>query len=782
MLNFMKMVLRPGCRAASRSLTRTAFYHQSWSKSPQIIISPARRFLRTEVVENFAEEEQRISKFEVFRARALHKGRVGEREVEALLAEADAQLAFLLNCCADSLPHLPGPTRLHLASQIWTRFAEKEGYKVTKLDVLALLNVFSSAGQSVDLSELLPPTEASRFLRDRDVLLQLLDCHSEGANPTKCEETIDLLKSLGKTSGDAEFAALILAHGKSHNFERVESVLKAMEELEVPPGPLSLFALLRAQILNSQPVERTLKSMQGQSLPSSEEHMAKVILSLAEANNTKLVGPILRVFPVNGLSHCIRNMVIRLIHQDRHFFACNIYHLLLTNCNPEVLNSILAFFPTELVKSNKSAVDILEICISLQSNFPNHNSFLLYALEESLKDKSKGGLSGELLSHASPLRNHFFWPLIVHCGSPEEMVRVLNHMQSLGLRPDFDTLAFYVFPGMLRWDAPMAVLKLLQAECGLSVATQLGPMLNALLIDKHLQEALDLCKMINQRTLDLRKLTKSLSSAVLKKKSFGVAAHLVALLAESRHKFAEVDFVGLFLIEYCSRCSPADLKELLSHMAKFKVRMSMASYEGLLTKAAVKQIGIQYLDLLTNSTYSGLNTFQPIAHPRDMDVEELEAHLVELKSKSMNTRGVLRRLLQAHCRLKNVDRALQIKKEMDSLRFELSPGILSSLLSLYTEMEDVASATEILHQIQEYPRFALDWFKIVDFCRLKVRTGADFDEVSELLEQHIFQVRRSKRFSIDAHNCIKLLDEVKKSYGDQKRDLLLNKFSENEII
>jgi len=45
-----------------------------------------------------------------------------------------------------------------------------------------------------------------------------------------------------------------------------------------------------------------------------------------------------------------------------------------------------------------------------------------------------------------------------------------------------------------------------------------------------------------------------------------------------------------------------------------------------------------------------------------MNVEELEAHLIELKSKEMNTRGVLRKLLQAHCRFNNVDRALQIKK------------------------------------------------------------------------------------------------------------------------
>lgn len=45
-----------------------------------------------------------------------------------------------------------------------------------------------------------------------------------------------------------------------------------------------------------------------------------------------------------------------------------------------------------------------------------------------------------------------------------------------------------------------------------------------------------------------------------------------------------------------------------------------------------------------------------------MSVDELEAHLIELKSKKMNTRGTLRCLLQQHSRLGNTKRVLEIKK------------------------------------------------------------------------------------------------------------------------
>lgn len=43
-----------------------------------------------------------------------------------------------------------------------------------------------------------------------------------------------------------------------------------------------------------------------------------------------------------------------------------------------------------------------------------------------------------------------------------------------------------------------------------------------------------------------------------------------------------------------------------------------------------------------------------------MNLEELECHLIELRSKNMNTRGVLRRLLQEYCRVKAFDRALEV--------------------------------------------------------------------------------------------------------------------------
>lgn len=107
-------------------------------------------------------------------------------------------------------------------------------------------------------------------------------------------------------------------------------------------------------------------------------------------------------------------------------------------------------------------------------------------------------MTSDLLGHVTPLRVHYFWPLTVRTKHVSDMAAVVNRMQSLGLRLDFDTLAFYVLPNLIAQDKPIHLLQHLQHNCKLSVSTLLGPLLHALLSAKLLTEAVVLCKSCGQ--------------------------------------------------------------------------------------------------------------------------------------------------------------------------------------------------------------------------------------------------------------------------------------------
>lgn len=62
---------------------------------------------------------------------------------------------------------------------------------------------------------------------------------------------------------------------------------------------------------------------------------------------------IMRPFPVNSLSHEVRNLILQLINEGKHFYACNVCPLLLKDINSKDSSKILTFFPFELVRSNK---------------------------------------------------------------------------------------------------------------------------------------------------------------------------------------------------------------------------------------------------------------------------------------------------------------------------------------------------------------------------------------------------------------------------------------------
>lgn len=51
-----------------------------------------------------------------------------------------------------------------------------------------------------------------------------------------------------------------------------------------------------------------------------------------------------------------------------------------------------------------------------------------------------------------------------------------------------------------------------------------------------------------------------------------------------------------------------------------------------------------------------------------MVLSQLEAHLIELESKNMNTRGVLRKLLQEYCRQSKIEDAKKIIAKCESLQ------------------------------------------------------------------------------------------------------------------
>nr|CAD7571092.1 unnamed protein product [Timema californicum] len=154
---------------------------------------------------------------------------------------------------------------------------------------------------------------------------------------------------------------------------------------------------------------------------------------------------------------------------------------------------------------------------------------------------------------------------------------------------------------------------------------------------------------------------------------------------------------------------------------------------------------------------------QLIPHPRDMNIEELECHLVELKSKGLNTRGVLRRLLQLHCRHGNLERALAIKQEFEAAGHEFSAGMIACMFDAHVRFGSLEDAQAYFKELTtSAPSFTLDHFKVVDFATMLVTKGKQKEAVS-LLNKYPANIRGKGSLGSISRNCLRLLTATSKS-------------------
>lgn len=105
-----------------------------------------------------------------------------------------------------------------------------------------------------------------------------------------------------------------------------------------------------------------------------------------------------------------------------------------------------------------------------------------------------------------------------------------------------------------------------------------------------------------------------------------------------------------------------------------------------------------------------------------MTMEELEYHLIELREKNMNARGILRRLILLHSAAGNVERVNELRKQILDEGSEESIGMKSSIFYSFIKAGKIEAALEMYKKIKETDsNFNIDDFKVIDLCELLVR-------------------------------------------------------------
>ena len=389
------------------------------------------------------------------------------------------------------------------------------------------------------------------------------------------------------------------------------------------------------------------------------------------------------------------------------------------------------FFLHALFRANYDLSKIIDVAIGFENTEKNSRA-LYIAAEIALRRNPPLALKifEALEKKGETLRPHYFWPLMLYNFRRQNeagILRSLKLMQDFKVECDHVTFTQNVLPRLsIILTNPQTALKQLE-EVGIKTSLVLTPIISHMLAQNKWFDVIPIVEIYTTKinALDLILPLCSVAVHVRATKRYHQFAKLLNALS-NKNIDRKQDFAGQFLIELLStqariRNDPNSLQRLVGEMQKIGLNISPAAVSAIQTLLSqqnedsptaeyqnvmkkLTEMTKRHL-ILANSTEDGsLISSSFIKHPRDMSIDELEFHLVELESKQMNTRGVLRRLLQVCVRDNRLQRALEIKQKCDKLKVQTSPGMLASTFEMYIKLGDLANGEKTLQTLQQtYP-------------------------------------------------------------------------------
>lgn len=671
-------------------------------------------------------------------------GRVTRKDLDDVLAQAAAigrlsgpQGLLLVRMCGAFLREEPPSERRELARAVWERLQSLR----CPLDAShynALLQVYLENEFPFCPSTFLATMEAASVQPNRVTFQRLIHRYCQQGDIAGASKILEHMKSQDMAINERVFNSLVLGHCRAGDTENAWNVLEVMRNAQLEPTADTFHALLVgcAERGDQAGLERTFREADRVETFLPDELLLDVVRVLACAGHHGMIDMVLeRTRRLAGYTQDCINVCLQLLAQGQDEVA---YRMLLTMETPR--NEFHGnFFVSQMVRRGLPLERILHYCKDLQSRGLNSRA-LVRCAEVALTNHRTDlalPLLREMHQQGMPLRTHYFYPLVLAQGNNEQGVYdVLKSMLDLGVDVNYDLLAEYVFPAVNTEDTATVVEKL--KGLGLSVSSIVNPLVLYHLQAHNLSKALAVAEQYPVN-LVASVLVPCLTACYRETRQAVPAVKLLSLVLQGPESTAtgtsRTDWAGKFLTE-CLVEPPADLSNLIPELLANKVHISRSAADTLRTRHG-QSLGGSILDMLDQISAEKLDDFSDSRLPsqNDMGIEELEAHLLELQSKGMNTRGALRRLLLLHCRFRHAERALSVAEQLRQDGCTFTGAMHAQLLDLFVSMGDLERARDHLKQVHEVdPSFRLDTHKLLGLAALEASRGHT-DEALRLLEK-----------------------------------------------
>lgn len=464
-----------------------------------------------------------------------------------------------------------------------------------------------------------------------------------------------------------------------------------------------------------------------------------------------------------------------------------------------------AFFLKQMIKANRPVEQIVKYTEKLEQD-QLYERGLLFATEFCLESGNENlayALLDKLREKNLPIRQHYFWPLIIAKSSDpsgEGIINVLLKMGDYDLLPSAETVREYVIPNM-KGRSSEIIAKL--REANISIGSAACSLVHMLLQKQDIKEAaLIITKVPAYYYPEIlrRPLTMSFYATKDFESYITIVRHIVENLHRSEFLRGESEDVKpsqdtmevLCSLIYDLTFSTAKFSEVAEDVLRALVEqglsLSTVTAEKIQDKLSEKMTPT-ISDLLGKLT-SGELTPVPIAKKKlpsytpssQMNIPQLERLIHNLEAKKQDTKGLKRQLLTLYYREKELDKLENLLKELEQTNFTYTAGLYAQLMDIYADHNKLEESQHYLKKLQEIdPNLQLDDSKVIRYITALVRHGKVDEAIDFVKEQKSVHKREEKSFGYRAL-CWKLLNYLAEEGKAEELNKLFNTLVKRDYI
>lgn len=285
--------------------------------------------------------------------------------------------------------------------------------------------------------------------------------------------------------------------------DSAEGILSVMTQAGLEPSADTYTTLLcgYAQKGDIENIKKTIDDCDKKEIFLLDKDYLDIIYSLAISGHSEHIPFLLsKVRKAIGYNQDAINLILRLINKGQEAAAFVVLKSMPRSVNEDgTPRPTGAFFLRQLVKANRPIDTILQYCKLFENEnlYPNPLLFVTQVSLETGNENIAYALLKPLQESGIPIRQHYFWPLLVskaNEGSEDGIIEVLQKFQEFKLNPSAETIRDYVLP-YLKGDSAEIISKLTRAN--VSIGTAACSLAHRLLIEGKIAEAAEIMSKVN---------------------------------------------------------------------------------------------------------------------------------------------------------------------------------------------------------------------------------------------------------------------------------------------